>query len=710
MALGRYFAAVSLVFTVFCSQARAGDILKNNGFVTCLDNADIKVDKLNLSFDRSTKFMTFDVAGSSSKEQKVIASLVVTAYGQRFTQDFNPCDEKTKVEQLCPVPARSFAAKGQQLIPSAFVDKIPSIAFAIPDLQAQATLELKATDANQPLACIQSLVGNGKTLETPAVSYVAVGIAGAALALTGLSAAIAGGTPGAATSGPSFGDVIGWFQSMAMNGMLSVNYPPVYRSFTNNFAFSTGLVPWYEMQITIDDFRNRTGGNLTNSNARYLRNATLVFADNIDKKQTAKRGLDSAFNILPLAIRNAQASPSPTPSNSENKDQNGVNHVVTGFKAYVERLSIPAPNTFMTVLLIFAIVVAAIAVGILLFKLILELWALWGNFPKKLTNFRKHYWGLLARTITNLILLLYGIWTLYCVFQFTRGDSWAAKILAAVTLAIFTIVLAYFSFRIWSIARKYKKAEGDAASLYENKETWRKYSLFYDNYKKGYWWIFLPCIVYMFVKGCIIAGGNGHGLIQTGAQLIVEALMLTLLLWARPFETKSSQWINITIQVVRVLSIACIIVFVDQLGVGQTTKTVTGVALVAVQSTLTGLLAILIVVNAIILLIRKNPHVRRRKENEKYDRDLDNLTPLDARNSLLMNSRTDAPGQQDPEVGKLNVVGRYEPFRDVPLGRVQHQASNSTDRLVPHDQPIGDAERHGGSGGYTDYSRVGRAY
>ena len=72
-----------------------------------------------------------------------------------------------------------------------------------------------------------------------------------------------------------------------------------------------------------------------------------------------------------------------------------------------------------------------------------------------------------------------------------------------------------------------------------------------------------------------------------------------------------------------------------ELGIAQTTQTVTGVVLIAVQSVLTGILAILLVVNAIILCCRQNPHRRRRKEAEKFTRDLDNLTPLDARNSLL---------------------------------------------------------------------------
>ena len=271
-----------------------------------------------------------------------------------------------------------------------------------------------------------------------------------------------------------------------------------------------------------------------------------------------------------------------------------------------------------TVLLVFAIVIAAITVGILLFKVILETWALFASFPKKLTGFRKRYWSILAKTIVNLILLLYGVWTLYCIFQFTNGDSWAAKLLAGITLGIFTAVLGFFTFRIWYVARKYRRAEGDISALYENKETWLKYSLFYDTYKRQYWWLFMPAIIYMFAKGCVIAAGDGHGLTQTVGQLIIESLMFLLLLFTRPYATKGGNWLNIIIQVVRGLSVVSILLFVETFGIAQTTKTITGIILIAVQSALSAVLAILIAVNAIITCCKENPHRKRRKAAGEY--------------------------------------------------------------------------------------------
>jgi len=627
-----------LLLAAIPAAVSATDILETHGFSTCIDDASIEITNLDIKYDRANQQVTFNVAGTSTKEQNVTASLQVYAYGKSvYQKDFNPCDASAYVANLCPVKEGSFAAVGEQDIPSSYADMIPSIAFTVPDLDGTAKLELKSLDTGEGLACITSTVSNGKSMSVPAVSYVAAGIAAAALLLSGLSALGAGGHAGSATPSPTFGEVIGWFQGMAMNGMLSVQYPAVYRSFASNFAFSTGLVPWGDMQTAIDNFRNMTGGNLTHASYEYLRNATLVYDDSSNSSSLTKRAFTESFFWVRDEL-STTVNGTTTGNATSNSTSGGIanQEFVKNLQAYVEELTIPKTNTFMTVLLVFAIIIAAITVGILLFKVILETWALFGTFPKSLTSFRKRYWWLLAKTITNLILLLYGVWTLYCVYQFTNGDSWAAKTLAGVTLGIFTAILMFFTFRIWQLANKFKKLEGDASALYEDKETWRKYSLFYENFKKGYWWMFVPAIVYMFAKGCIIAGGDGHGLAQTAGQLIVESLMLILFLWSRPYTMGSGNWINIIIQIVRVLSVVCILVFVEELGIDQTTQTITGVVLIVVQSVLTGVLAILIAVNSIIICCRENPHRKKRKEAEKLNRDLDDLTPLDARNSLLM--------------------------------------------------------------------------
>ncbi|KAI0478534.1 hypothetical protein GGR56DRAFT_326750 [Xylariaceae sp. FL0804] len=676
----RRLAICAVAFST--SGVLADQILATSGFTNCDSDSDIVVNNVNIKYNNNDKTVTFDVSGTSTKEQNVSAVLAVTAYGQDvYTNKFKPCDESTYVEQLCPVPSGTFSASGTQNIPDSYANSIPSIAFQVPDIDAQATLKLTDLDTGASLGCVQSQVSNGKTTDVPAVSYIAAGLAAGALLLTGASAiggALSGSASGGAgTMSPSFTEVMGVFQGFAVNGMQSVELPQVYRSFSKNFAFSTGLIPWTQMQKSIDSFRASTGGNLTDASVEYLQNATLVFPDGSTSSangSTFKRALD---HWVSLATRDINVSAdNSTSTNATSSSSKTFQEAAAGIKAFAEELSVPQENTFMTVLLIVAIIIGVIIVGILLVKVVLEAWALFGSFPKGLTGFRKHYWRSIARTITSLILLLYSVWVLYCIFQFTHGDSWAAQALAGVSLAIFTGVLAFFSWKIYVTAKKLKSTEGDASALYEDKSFWLKYSLFYESYKKSYWWLFVPAIVYMFAKGAVLAATDGDGMTQGIALLIVEGLMLCLLLWSRPYERKKGNVINILISVTRVLSAACVLVFVGEFGIAETTQTIAGVVLIAIQAALAGLLGILIIWNAVISLCKQNPHRKRRKEMEKMQRDMDTLTPLDARNSLLKMERTESNDSNTFSMAKVNTDAKqplsqvreeqdslYEPYR-----------------------------------------------
>lgn len=62
-------------------------------------------------------------------------------------------------------------------------------------------------------------------------------------------------------------------------------------------------------------------------------------------------------------------------------------------------------------------------------------------------------------------------------------------------------------------------------------------------------------------------------------------------------------------------------------------------------------------------------------------REIDNLTPLDARQSLLMDNR---PPREYAETSRFNFTGPYEPYRDnsPPTSRNSPSPTRSIDRLV----------------------------
>lgn len=81
----------------------AADTLSTSGFTNCDDDSSIQVNKVDIEYDKTSQTVTFDVSGVSTEEQKVMATLNVTAYGINvYSNTFNPCDNSTYVEQLCP--------------------------------------------------------------------------------------------------------------------------------------------------------------------------------------------------------------------------------------------------------------------------------------------------------------------------------------------------------------------------------------------------------------------------------------------------------------------------------------------------------------------------------------------------------------------------------------------------------------------------------
>lgn len=80
-----------------------GNILSTDGFSQCINDPSIKVTNLDVTYDKTTRKLLFDVAGVSDQVQKVKGKLIVSAYGQEiYTKDFNPCDAGNAMPQMCP--------------------------------------------------------------------------------------------------------------------------------------------------------------------------------------------------------------------------------------------------------------------------------------------------------------------------------------------------------------------------------------------------------------------------------------------------------------------------------------------------------------------------------------------------------------------------------------------------------------------------------
>ena len=101
---------------IFCTlplTVLGADVLSTNSFSTCLDNSDIRVDALDVTYDRNTRKVNFNLAGESKTAQNVTAKLVVSAYGKQFYEkSFSPCEQG--MEQMCPGMHEDYHTKHPQ--------------------------------------------------------------------------------------------------------------------------------------------------------------------------------------------------------------------------------------------------------------------------------------------------------------------------------------------------------------------------------------------------------------------------------------------------------------------------------------------------------------------------------------------------------------------------------------------------------------------
>lgn len=672
----------------------------------------------------------------------------IYAYGNKLLdKDVNLCNDN--ISELCPITQGYISTSGVHTVPTKYTSSISEVAYRIPDLEGTITIELyNASNLSQNLGCFHSSITNGKSTEQESVKYATLGIAAAALIISAVSSAnggaggaggATGGAPvpgvghpmptgteasgaggaggsGAVASGPGtnvaaggwhppgFSEFFSVLQGIAVSGMYSVNYPSAYRSFTQNVGWSTGIITWAGMQTSIDDFRRRTGGNLTASSYERLKNTTLVYRDDTNSNITdisesvSSSSTTSTFKLVyDLYARGTTSSSSNSTTSSDTSSKSYV-EIVTGIRAYVEKLTVPSTNTFMTLLIWFAIIVGICIAGILAVKLALEIWSLKGNEQKKYEGFRKRYHLFIASTLVRLTIIFYGLWVLYCFYQFKIGDSWGTRLLAGLVFAITTLVLLCFTIRIVWIAHIASKEKGGLEYLFKHKPWIRKYGLFYDQFKVKYWWCFIPSLLAVFGRNAFIALGYGDGLVQIIGQMVIDVLLVLLYIICMPFNTKMGNGINIAIQVVRLISLALLLTFAVQFNLNQIAATGIGMALLVIQAIMTILLIVLIMINAGVGIFRMTCGGRRKKQKakkleEERKRQQEAEGSLDSDSTRRVPSILEYENEKSPFTNvtrpSFNSQHREERFsdsidRDATTAEIQRAFSNSS-RLEAND-------------------------
>lgn len=232
-------------------------------------------------------------------------------------------------------------------------------------------------------------MSNGRSVRLVGVSWALGGLAIGALLigfLRGLVALLKGDIDTQLERGRGkerLLQIMSFYQFVATTGLLSIDYPIIYDSFTANFAWTIGLIRMQPFQVEIDEMRNRTGGNLTQTAGTLVggtlsRNQLLAANSAVNSNITTvshslMSGLAAAHQKSSGLVRRALDTAAQAYAVPEVQETDVVNAVRTGIPHYTTVLNISPFNAYMTVffnfllfLCLFAVVLAIAAIPFLI--------------------------------------------------------------------------------------------------------------------------------------------------------------------------------------------------------------------------------------------------------------------------------------------------------------------------------------------------------
>lgn len=405
----------------------------------------------------------------------------------------------------------------------------------MPDIDALARMHIKSQDSGKSVACLETRVTNGKTVDQAAVGWVVAVITGLGFLAT-VGTSLLGYTTIATHVSFRTLAFLSFMQSIALAGMTAVDQTPLVQSWTQLFQWSLGLVHAEFLTKLCTWFQRATGG--VPSDLLYGMSSRSVYM--------AKRA------IAPLAKRAATTT------------VGGTEQTVKGIERVGFRIQIPSSNIFLTGYVIFYFVALVTLIGTLIMCLALP------AIAKKTNNTKLAHaasataeWKTYMRgTFYRLVALGYPAMTTLCMWELVQRDSAAEVVLAITMWLVMSGVLGWAVFKVFQRAQVSRTMkESPAYTLYSDPVCLTKWGFLYMFYKAQYFWFLIPLLAHTIIKGFVVAFGQTSGLAQSIVLLVLELAMMVGTCVFRPYMNKTANSLAITASVLNFLNAICLLIF-----------------------------------------------------------------------------------------------------------------------------------------------------
>lgn len=599
--VARLRLSIASALIVFSSLSRAHqDVLFTSSVSYCAPPEEILVQQLDLIYFKANNSISFNVSAASVlSDVNVTANIYLNIYGmQPVNETIDLC--KLFGGIICPLPQYNFTGADSLTLPSSLsiTSHLPGIAYVIPDLEAFMQLTLIEVGTNNVKACVQATISNGWSMRQYAVEWATAAIAFLALALALWQSV----TTGALALAPiRLLDLLGLYQTIAISGLLGLDYPSAYTAFALNFSWALGLFAQSAtspMQTSINNMRRLTGGNSDDASSA---GATQFVNRKLSPYNIPQGGASSTSSLSSISLAKIAAEMptnvtgsytllrSPVENATSLISDGGVavvtaqssNVLQAGIPIYVNSIGIATADAFMTIFLVgliyLAVVLAALALGFALYHGARR--TAWGqrNLPK-LPGLEAgylpfaHAWGLRAALVAVIPILVFTF------YQWTLKDSWLSDLLSVFTLiAIMAFVLPAFYLTLRPhlprvLARTANATVPASISLSPLTAPFLSERIYY----------LIPLLLSVVVKALVTAFGHAHGFAQSIIITVIDGFLLLSLCVLKPHRTRHADVLHGYLAIVRFVCSGLLIAFAESIQLMAIPRTAIGIVVAVI--------------------------------------------------------------------------------------------------------------------------------
>jgi len=684
-----------IITTAVCEK-----LVRTSSLLTCMENSQLTASYFDVKFYPSNNTVEFDISAVTTITGDVVAHATLITYGLTVMEKtVSLCDMNLK--ELCPLSAGRIDVDSNYQLSDSITKMIPNVAYTIPDLDARVkVVAYAANDTSTPLACVEAVLTNGKTVQTKYASWPIAAISGLGLITSGIISIIGHSTTAAHIASNSISLFV-YFQNLSITSMMAVSrVPPIAAAWAQNFQWSMGIIKTKFMQNAIKWYVQATGGKST----VVLENEDIL-SISVQKrdlisgfvKSAAPYVADSAISLFKRssdAFDDNLSDESLYTTNEHNtSDITSKILVLRGIQRVSYLAGIEISNFFLTGIVFFLFFVFVLMICLIFFKALVEL-LIRTNVIKqhKFNAFRQQWATIIKGTLFRLALIALPQISLLTLWELTERDSPATVVVAVFMLIIVFGLLLYGATRVIMIGRESSRLyKTPAYLLYGNMKILNRFGFLYVQFQADYYWWLVPLLAYTILRSIFVALIQEYGKAQALCVFIIELLYFVALCWKRPYMDKRTNVFNIMIHLINFFNSIMFLFFSNLFGQPAVVSSVCAVVLFVVNAVFALFLLIFTIVTCALSLIYKNPDTRYQPMKDDRVSFIPRTEAMEKSNKkdteLLALGETVLSGQQPEQLNQVQDSESDSESSKFPQSRIPDRLRSDSLNSASHVEP-----------------------